>query len=128
MQLPIPSTDGSKDLTPLQQAFVDEFVSNGGNKEQAAIDAGYSEHSARVQAYELLKKPHVMQAIVERSMQELISSAPKAIQRLHSLTEARSEYVALQASQDILNRLGIKAPDRQDVRLQGDIQVHIDLG
>lgn len=129
MQLPVPTgSDSSKELTEMQAAFVEAFVTNGGNKEEAAIEAGYSEHTARVQAYDLLRKPHVMQAIVERSMSELIASAPKAVQRLHSLTQARSEYVALQASQDILNRLGIKAPDRQDIRLQGDIQVNIDLG
>lgn len=42
--------------------------------------------------------------------------------------EARSEYVALQATQDVLNRLGLKAPDKHDVKVAGDITVHIDLG
>lgn len=126
--LPTTGTDGGRKLTDMQAAFVDELVSNGGDKIQAAIDAGYSQHTAKAQAYELLAKPHVMQAVMERTMQQLVGMAPKAVQRLNDLTNARSEYVALQASQDILNRIGAKAPERHDVRVAGDITVNIDLG
>ncbi len=126
MSLPQPATDGRK-LTDMQQAFVENLLSNGGDKVQAAIDAGYSPNTADIQVHELLRKPHVMNAIIEGSMQQLAVSAPLATRRLIALTEARSEYVALQAAQDILNRLGIKAPDRVDHRVTGDIQVHIDL-
>lgn len=119
---------GSRQLTMMQQAFVDHLLSNGGDKTKAAIDAGYSPTHADTQACELVRKPHIMQAIVDGSVQQLIAAAPRAIARLIGLTQARSEYVALQAAQDVLNRLGIKAPDRHDVRVAGDIQVNIDLG
>lgn len=125
--IPTASTDSGKQLTPMQQAFVDAFVSNGGHKEEAAIEAGYSRETARVQAYELLGKPHVMQAIMARTMNELIMQGPAAAQRLHDLLSAKSEYVRLQAAQDVLNRIGIKAPDRVDHRVHGDVTVNIDL-
>lgn len=122
------STDSGRELTPMQEAFVDAFVSNGGNRTDAAISAGYSKATAREQAYELLAKPHIMQAIMARTMNELIVQSPAAVQRLRSLLQAKSEYVALQAAQDLLNRVGLKAPDRVDHKLAGNIQVNIDLG
>lgn len=127
--LPVPqiAADTRDKLTDMQLAFVTHFVSNGGEREQAAIDAGYSKDTARQQAYELLRKPHVMQAIIEASAVELASNAPVAVRRLHELTKARSEYVALQASQDILDRVGMKAPEKHDHRVAGDIRVSIDL-
>jgi phage terminase small subunit len=128
LPVPIPATDSGKELTAMQAAFVDAFVSNGGHREDAAIEAGYSRSTARQQAYELLAKPHVMQAIMARTMNELISHAPSAVQRLHQLLSAKSEYVALQASQDLLNRVGLKVAERVDHRIAGDIQVNIDLG
>lgn len=125
--LPTAPDSGLRKLTDMQQAFVDNMVTNGGNKCQAAIDAGYSPDTADTQAWQLLKKPHVIQALMEATFSQLASKAPEAVARLMQLTQARSEYVALQASQDILNRLGIKAPDRIDHRVTGDISVHIDL-
>ena len=122
----VPANSGNK-LTDMQAAFVDAFVSNGGDRVEAAIEAGYSKQTARQQAYELLAKSHVMAAIMERTMTELACHAPKAVQRLQSLTGARSEYVALQASQDILDRLGLKAAERIDHRVSGEISVQIDL-
>lgn len=41
---------------------------------------------------------------------------------------AKSEYVQLQAAQDLLDRAGFKPIDRQQVQLAGDIKVSIDLG
>jgi phage terminase small subunit len=111
----------------MQAAFVDAFVSNGGHKTEAAIEAGYSKDTARSQAYELLAKPHVIQAIMARTMNELVMQSPVAVQRLHDLLSAKSEYVRLQAAQDVLNRVGLKAPDRVDHRVHGDVTVNIDL-
>ena len=49
-----------------QRQFVDEYIRNGGNGTQAAISAGYSEHSAHAIACETLKKPYVKEAIEQR--------------------------------------------------------------
>ena len=48
-----------KRLTAKQARFVQEYVRNGGNATQAAIDAGYSEVSAAEMGSENLRKPHV---------------------------------------------------------------------
>ena len=56
-----------RELTEMQQAFVVAFVSGpgvAGNATKAAQEAGYSTKSARVQAQQLLAKPHVQAAIV----------------------------------------------------------------
>ncbi len=127
LPIPVASSDSTKELTPMQAAFVDAFVSNGGHKTEAAIEAGYSKDTARSQAYELLAKPHVIQAIMARTMNELVMQSPVAVQRLHDLLSAKSEYVRLQAAQDVLNRVGLKAPDRVDHRVHGDVTVNIDL-
>jgi hypothetical protein len=41
---------------------------------------------------------------------------------------AKSEYVRLEASKDVLDRAGFKPIDRSQVQVAGDIKVTIDLG
>ena len=40
---------------------------------------------------------------------------------------AKSEYVQLEASKDLLDRAGFKPVDRSQVQVAGDIRVTIDL-
>lgn len=49
----------SDTLTPKQEAFCREYVTNGGNATQAAISAGYSTDTARSIACENLTKPDI---------------------------------------------------------------------
>tara|TARA_R110000796_G_scaffold3212_12_gene12313 strand:- start:363 stop:740 length:378 start_codon:yes stop_codon:yes gene_type:complete len=123
----LPAVKKNQPLTDMQQAFIDEYVTNGGEREAAAIHAGYSPSTARVQAYDLMRKPHVLHAILERCAEGFISDAPKATQRLRELMNARSEYVSLQATQDVLDRAGLKPTERVDHRIAGDVSVSIDL-
>lgn len=53
-------------LTLKQERFVDNYIANGGNGTQAAIEAGYSENCATVIATENLRKPNVVQSMAER--------------------------------------------------------------
>lgn len=55
--LPVP------ELTAQQAAFVREYVRNGGKGAEAAREAGFSEKSAGKYAYQLLEKPHVLEAV-----------------------------------------------------------------
>lgn len=59
-------------LTPKQKAFVREYKANGGNGTQAAINAGYSEESARAISSENLTKPYIQEALKqeEKKLQE----------------------------------------------------------
>jgi phage terminase small subunit len=50
-------------LTAKQNAFVKEYILNGGNSTQAALAAGYSEKTASEMGYENLRKPQIKKAI-----------------------------------------------------------------
>jgi phage terminase small subunit len=123
----LPTPTAGRQLTRRQAAFVDALLRNGGNKREAALEAGFSQHTAHVQAHEVMRLPHVIAALMERSMIELAGQAPKAINTLAVLMEGKSEYVRLEAAKDLLDRLGLRAPDRTDLRVAGDITVKIDL-
>ncbi len=49
-------------MKPKQQRFVDEYMVDL-NATQAAIRAGYSEHTAAEQGHQLLQKPSVIEAV-----------------------------------------------------------------
>lgn len=115
-------------LTDMQAAFVEAFVTNGGDRTEAAISAGYSQDTARIQAHQLMRKPHVMQAILEATMSEFIAEAPRAKHTLTQLLGGKSEYVRLEASKEILDRAGLKPVTNVNHKIAGDISVNIDLG
>jgi hypothetical protein len=55
-------------------------------------------------------------------------NATKASQKLMQLSHgAKSEYVQLEASKDILDRAGLRAPEKHMHLHAGDIKVSIDL-
>ncbi|AEZ50846.1 terminase small subunit [Burkholderia phage DC1] len=58
------SRHGAAEITPKQQAFVDEYLIDL-NATKAAIRAGYSPKTAQEQSSRLLSKPHVQAAIAE---------------------------------------------------------------
>ena len=75
-----------------------------------------------------LRLPKVQQYMQQRVAQTLGLGAVSASKRLIELsTGARSEYVQLEASRDILDRVGLRAPDKVSHNIQGDIKINIDL-
>jgi phage terminase small subunit len=115
-------------LTPKQDAFCDEYVANGGKGTAAARDAGYAENSAHVEANRLLKNPLILQEIYKRTALAVGAAAPRALQTIIELSsDAKSDYVKLEASRDLLDRAGMKAPDKVDHRLDGELKISIDL-
>lgn len=122
-------TTPNGDLTPKQDAFVDQYVANGGNGSAAARDAGYAESSAHVEAHRLLRNPLIIQEIYRRTVMQVGAHLPKALATVIGLSgTAKSEYVRLEASKDLLDRAGLRAPDKLDHRIGGEIRVSIDLG
>jgi phage terminase small subunit len=120
------------DLTDKQRALVDTIVATGCSITEAAKKAGYStevsKDSARVSASRTLRLPKVQQYMQQRVAQTLGLGAVSASKRLIELsTGARSEYVQLEASRDILDRVGLRAPDKVSHNIQGDIKINIDL-
>ena len=120
----------SKKLTDKQTRLVDTLVALGCSVTHAAREAGYAEgESGRVSASKALRQPHVQQYMMQRVSEQLGMNATVAASKVLKLASgAKSEYVQLEASKDILDRAGFKPIDRSQVQVAGDIRVSIDLG
>lgn len=117
-----------KELTNMQWRFVKALASGSHDPESAAIEAGYSTHTASQQAYELLNKDHVKAAYTTLLGNRLMSMGGDATETLaHLLKHARSERVKMEIAQDVLDRLGMRAPEKVDHRVSGEVSVAIDL-
>ena len=85
-----------KDLDIREQAFVDEYIKNGGSCRKAAIEAGYSKATAKNANYwlkphdytdcRLPYKPYLKQAIDERLKEIKDASIADATEVLQALT------------------------------------------
>lgn len=119
-----------KKLTDKQTALVDTLVTTGCTLREAAQAAGYADgESGRVSASRTIRLPHVQQYMMQRVTEQLGLNATVAASKVMQLASgAKSEYVQLQAAQDILDRAGFKPIDRSQVQVAGDIRVSIDLG
>ena len=120
------------DLTDKQKALVDTIVATGCSIKDASIKAGYStkgsSEAGRVSASRTLRLPKVQSYMSKCIANTLGLGAVSASRRLIELSSgARSEYVQLEASRDILDRVGLRAPDRVSHNIQGDIKINIDL-
>jgi phage terminase small subunit len=120
----------TKELTPRQILLVDTLVATGCTISEASQIAGYAKgESGRVSASKALRTHKVQQYMQSLVMNSIGLNATKASIRLMQLSEsAKSEYVQLEASKDILDRAGYKAPDKHMHLHAGDIKVSIDLG
>ena len=121
--------DVTKMLTTKQTALVDTLVATGCSITEAAKEAGYAKGDAgRVSASKALKLPHVQQYMMTRVGESIGLNATIAASKVLQLAQgARSEYVQLEASKDILDRAGYKAADKHMHLHAGDISVSIDL-
>ena len=119
----------TRQLTTKQTALVDALVANGCSIKEGARLAGYAEgESGRVTASKALKLPHVQAYMMQRVSETIGLNATKALGKVVELSSnAKSEYVQLEASKDILDRAGLKAPDKHMHLHAGDISVNIDL-
>jgi|TARA_R110000823_G_C15582049_1_gene463159 phage terminase small subunit len=116
-------------LTKRQSALVDTLVATGCSIKNAAEEAGYAAgESGRVSASKTLRLPHVQEYMMVRINETMGLNATVAAARVLTLAQgAKSEYVQLEASKDILDRAGFKPIDRSQVQIAGDIRVSIDL-
>ena len=120
----------NRKLTDKQMALVDTLVAEGCSMKKAAELAGYAKgESGRISAHRALKAPHVQQYMVQRMNETFGLTATSALATVRRLSSgAKSEYVQLEASKDLLDRAGYKPIDRSQVQVAGDIKVSIDLG
>ena len=125
----MPNAPTIKTLTLRQRTLVDTLVSQDISITKASEIAGYAKgESGRVVASKTLRLPHVQEYMMQQVGQHLALSSISSVKRLrHLVDHARSEYVQLEASKDILDRVGFKQPDKVKHTLDGDISVKIDL-
>jgi phage terminase small subunit len=119
-------------LTDKQKLLVDTIVADGCSIKEASKRAGYSsngsEEAGRITASRTLRLPKVQQYMTSRIADTLGLGAVSASRKLIELSgNARSEYVQLEASRDILDRVGMRVPDRVKHTIEGDIKINIDL-
>jgi phage terminase small subunit len=119
-------------LTEKQMVLVDTIVAQGCSIKEAAKIAGYSkegsEEAGRVSASRTLRLPKVQQYMTSRIAETLGLGAVIASRKLIDLSSgAKSEYVQLEASRDILDRVGMRVPDKVRHQIEGDIKINIDL-
>jgi|TARA_R100000656_G_scaffold96010_1_gene69730 phage terminase small subunit len=94
----------------MQEKFVDHFCLTG-NATQAAIEAGYSQKTAKQQGHRL--KNQLGQAIEEKIKKLLLAKIPLGINWLLELAESsQSDSVRLGAVKDLLDRAGLKPIER----------------
>tara|TARA_R110002012_G_scaffold304200_2_gene507548 strand:+ start:270 stop:638 length:369 start_codon:yes stop_codon:yes gene_type:complete len=116
-------------LTSKQKDLVDTYVTTGKSIKECAELVGYAKgESGRVVASRTLRLPHVQRYMMERVANTVGLGAVSASRKLVELSsDAKSEYVQLEASRDLLDRAGIRAPERIQHDVTGDIKINIDL-
>lgn len=115
-------------LTDKQSKFVDNMLASNCSRTQSAIDAGYSKKSAHVEASRLCRNSNVLQALYDRTISSLSVDAVRALATVSSLSQdAKSEYVKLEASKDIMDRAGLRVQEEESSTIGNDIVVKIDL-
>jgi len=106
----------NKELTIMQQSFLDHLVSCNGDTKRAADLAGYAEGS-----YTSVVKA-LKTEIIELAENILAQNAPKASLKLVEVMDSTNPIpqanVRLQAAQTLLDRVGISKTDKLDVNLQ----------
>ena len=116
-------------ITKKQKLLVDTIVANGCSIKKASEIAGYAKGEAgRVTASKTLRLPHIQEYMQQRVRESIGLNATKASNKMLELSQsAKSEYVQLEASKDILDRAGYKPIEKSMNLVAGTIQVSIDL-
>jgi len=115
-------------ITNKAKLLVDTIVARGCTITEASKVAGYKGNSSRVSASRMLHKPEVQAYMMQQVQAKIAMGSTRAINTIVSLSDgANSEYVRLEASKDILDRAGFKAPDKHQHLVDGDFTVNIDI-
>ncbi|BAQ87877.1 phage protein [uncultured Mediterranean phage uvMED] len=123
-----PKGNPKADISAKAKKLVDTLVATGCTITEASKLAGYKGNSSRVSASKMLRKPEVQAYMMSEIQRSFGLSSAKASARLLSLSQgAKSEYVQLEASKDILDRAGFKAPEKHQHLVGGNFSINIDL-
>ena len=84
--------------------------------------------SSSLVASRTLRLPKVQAYLQQEVSNKLgLGSVHASSTLLHLIQNGKSEYVRLEASKDLLDRIGMRAPDKVQHNLSGNVQIKIDL-
>jgi len=115
--------DADLPITDRQRSFVDHILTTG---DSVARTAEHFDTQA-TNVYRDLRKPHVKKYLHERTLAHIGILAPFAARTQESLLRSDSDHVRASVAENILDRHLGKPVMRQQVALQGQINVVIDL-
>lgn len=114
-------------LTKRQERFIDEYMKDF-NGTQASIRAGYSPKGARTNGVRMLTNANITAEIdrriaehkqmIERVLMKEAETAKNTMLAILNDPEA-SDRTKVAIAKDILDRAGFKAPEKQEMSLQG---------
>jgi len=114
----------AKEPTEQQRAVVEHILETG----DTVTDAAKALELRRSSASRMLHYPHVQAYMMQRVTETLgMGSLVAAAEVMKLVRGARSEYVKLQAAQDVLDRAGFKAPEKHQHLVAGGVSINIDL-
>lgn len=122
----MPAKKKEKRLTPKQEAFVAEYVRNGGNASAAAKKAypNQTEHSAEMQGWQNLKKPELAKAIRDEFNRQGVT-LEKALRPIVKGLEAKTKDGADDLTKQMMAHdrwLKASTIDKEDNGLQLNIE------
>lgn len=108
--------------TPQQRAFVEDVVATNGENVSESYRKAYPNAAnkyAGVESYRLMRNKHI-KGLIEQIQQDMrakfILLAPVAMDRLEELAEnADNERVKLDANLQILDRAGLRPPEKVEI-------------
>lgn len=109
-------------LTAKQDAFVKEYLLNGGNATQAAIKAGYSEKTAYSIGQENLKKPEIKKHLEKHQQKKdehFAWSKAKKLQMLEKIIDVATRE-AEELDKGLINMPSAIAAIKEHNLMQGD--------
>ena len=107
-------------LTVKQDAFVKEYLLNGGNATQAAIKAGYSKKTAQAIGTENLCKPLIKEAIQSHQKQSTEFFAWTKAKKLEVLESIMNCAITNDSEKGMINMPSAIAAMKEHNLMQGD--------
>ncbi len=117
------SKDADRPITQKQGDLVDLILTTGKSIAECADHLGRDVSNL----YRDLRKPHVRKYLHERTLEHIGILAPMAARTQQSLLVSDSDHVRASVAENILDRHLGKPVMRQQVALQGTLDVRIDL-
>lgn len=115
--------DDQRELTRSQSDLVDLIMSTGQSVAECAAELGRDVANC----YRDLRKSHVKKELQARTLEHMGTLAPYAARTQEQLLASDSDHVRASVAENILDRHLGKPVMRQQVALQGQINVVIDL-